>query len=246
MSGLKRKKHGHDPGEHDLEKQLKAAADPVGFLLRDLEVVVDEAERPKIDHAEKGQTDKRVVGPRPEEGSEHNRTDNEHTAHRRSALFATVQLGQLAHFGGVTDRLADFQRNQLPNDVVAKEKRDGEGRDRRQDSAKGDVIENIEAFELLRQAMQKKHHDAQRLSIWRLANSSSTRSVRAERLPLTRTRSPGRAFSQSRSAATSAEETTVMFVRPAACAPAAISAEPWPSVMRRLMPNDAAVSPTSW
>ncbi len=41
--------------------------------------------------------------------------------------------------------------------------------------------------------MEVEHHDAERVSIWRFANSSSTRSVRAARLPLTSTRSPGRA-----------------------------------------------------
>src|SRR5450432_2835544 len=108
------------------------------------------------------------------------------------------------------DRLSELQRDQFPDDVVAEEKRDGKGRDGRQDGAESDIVENVEALEPLCQAMQEKHHDAQPVSIWRFANSSSTRSVRAERLPLTSTRSPGRAASQSSSAASSADATTLL------------------------------------
>ena len=92
---------------------------------------------------------------------DHDRADDEHAAHRGRALFAAVQLGQLVHFRRGADRLADLERNQFPNDVVAEQKRDREGGDRREDRAKGDVVEDVEAFELLRQAMQEKHHDAQ-------------------------------------------------------------------------------------
>jgi hypothetical protein len=57
--------------------------------------------------------------------------------------------------------LPDLERDEFPDDEVAEKKRNHEGGDRRKDRAKGDVIEDIEAFELLRQAMQKKHHDVQ-------------------------------------------------------------------------------------
>ena len=97
-----------------------------------------------------------------------------------------------SHFLGAANRLADFERDQFSNDVIPKEQREDERGDRRRNRAKSDVKENVEAADLLAQAMEIIHHRACPPPAECLANSSSTRSVRAERLPLIRTRSPGR------------------------------------------------------
>ncbi len=176
---MKRKEAGHDPGEDDLENQLQPPADAVGFLLDDLQVVIDEPKHTEIDHAEKDEPNERVIRPRPDDRRDNDRADDEHAAHRRRACFAAMQLGQVPHLGRSRIGCPTFSEINFPDDVVAEEKRNREGGDGRQDRAERDVIENIEALELLRQAMQEKHHDAQPVSIWRFANSSSTRSVRA-------------------------------------------------------------------
>ena len=80
--------------------------------------------------------------------------------------FPPCNSARLAHFGGSCGSAGQFSSEiKFANDVVAEEKRDDESGDRRQDSAKSDVIENVEPFELLRQTMEVKHHDAQRVSI---------------------------------------------------------------------------------
>ena len=54
-------------GEHDLENQFQPAADAVGFLLRDLQVIIDETESAEIDHAEENEPDEAIIRPRPED-----------------------------------------------------------------------------------------------------------------------------------------------------------------------------------
>src|SRR5262249_44436088 len=141
-----------------------SATNPIGFLLRDFQEVVDKPECTEIEHAEKREPDERIVRPGPEDRRKNYCPDNQDSAHRRSALFSTMQLGQLPNLSGVANRLTNFQRDEFANDVVAEKKRDHEGRDCGQHSPKGDIIKNVEAFELLCQSMEIKHHGAQRAS----------------------------------------------------------------------------------
>ena len=94
-------------------------------------------------------------------GRDHNRADDEHAAHRGRALLTAVQFSQVPHFGRGANRLPDLERDEFPDDEVAEKKRNRKGGDRCKNRAKGDVVEDIEAFEFLRQAMQEKHHDVQ-------------------------------------------------------------------------------------
>ena len=74
--------------------------------------------------------------------------------------------------------------------------------DRRRNGAKGDIKKNIEAVELLTQEMEVIHHgEVTTAGLSTAELLRALRSVRAERLPLTRTRSPGSAISPSSSAA---------------------------------------------
>ena len=58
---IEEKKCGHDSGECDLENELQPSADPVGFFLRDLQVVIHETERAEVDHAEEDKPDEWVI-----------------------------------------------------------------------------------------------------------------------------------------------------------------------------------------
>ena len=100
------------------------------------------------------------------------------------------------------------------------------------DGAKGDVIEDVEARDLSAELMQVIHHNGLRIADCGLRNSSRTRSVRAERLPFTRTRSPGDAIPARSSAASAGVFTLVAFSRPADLAACAIAAPNSPMVMR--------------
>ena len=112
---------GDDGREDDLTNQLDPAADAVGFLLRDLQIIIDKPERAEINHAEEGEPDEAVIRSRPERHSKEHRADHEHAAHRRRALFAAVQFGQPMHFVRRADRLADLQRDQFADDEIAEE-----------------------------------------------------------------------------------------------------------------------------
>src|SRR3954470_1659662 len=110
-------------------------------------------------------------------------------------------------FVGRADWLTDLERDQFADDKVPEGKRENEGGDRRGDSAKGDVTENVESFDVVTQEMEVIHHEATSAARCLLANSSSTCSIRAARLPLIKIKSPGTAFC-SRSAAASSGELT--------------------------------------
>src|SRR5687768_10242901 len=122
------------------------------------------------------------------------------------------------------DRLASLERDQFSNDEIAEGERKNESRDRGHDRAERDITKNVEAFNLIAQEMEVIHHGATASGACRFANASRTRSIRAVRLPLTRIKSPGTAFSPSNSAAFSGESTALLFSKPAfpaACAMAA-------------------------
>ena len=158
-----------------------------------------------------------VIRSRPQETREHDGADHENAAHRRHALFGAVQFSQPMHFVRRPDRLAGLERNQFPDDEIAEGQRKNERRDRRCDRAKRHITKDVEAFDLLTQEMEVIHHGVTSAVDWRFANASSTRSIRAERLPLTRIKSPGEAVSPRSSAASSAAATEV-FLKQAFCA----------------------------
>src|SRR6266704_2155646 len=143
----------------------------------------------------------------------------------------TAPITSTPPFLGGSDWLSDFERDQFSNDEITKEQRKREGSDGGDHRAKRDIVEDVEAFELLAQSMEIKHHGGHPTSDSRLANSSRTRSIRAERLPLTRTRSPGCADSCNNSAASIADAAAILFAKPAARAAATISIAPFPSAI---------------
>src|ERR1041385_5267676 len=95
------------------------------------------------------------------------------------------------------DRLSDFQRNQFADRKISERQREHERSHRRRDGAERDVTEDVEAFDLLAQQVEVIHHGATSSGRGFLENSSRTRSIRAERLPLIKTRSPGAALFSS-------------------------------------------------
>src|SRR5438128_11501362 len=104
-------------------------------------------------------------------------------------------------FGRRANRLTEFQRGQLSDHEISKDERNKKSSDRRGDRAKRDIKENVEAEELFAKAVKVIHHGATPSVGCRLTNSSSTSSVRAARLPLMSTSSPGAAISVNISAA---------------------------------------------
>src|SRR3977135_772307 len=134
-------------------------------------------------------------------------------------------------FVGGPDRLADLEGDQFANDEIPECERKNERRDRGRDGAKGEVTENVEPFDLLTEEMKIIHHGATSSVRCLFANSSSTRSIRAERLPLTRIKSPGTAVFPSCPAASSAESTATLFSNPASRAALAMPAPAAPTAI---------------
>ena len=60
-------KNGRDDAQRaQAGDQLDAAADAVGFLLRDFQVIIREPKRAEVNHGEKDQPDEAVIRTRPE------------------------------------------------------------------------------------------------------------------------------------------------------------------------------------
>src|SRR5205807_554559 len=95
-----------------------------------------------------------------------------------------------------------------------------------------DIKENVEPDKLVAQAMEVVHHGATPTANGRLLNSSITSSVRAARLPLIRTRSPGSAILAKISAASLADVTALVFSKPARSAARTIAAATLPIAIR--------------
>src|SRR3954451_16309599 len=147
-------------------------------------------------------------------------------------------------FGGGANRLTDLQRDQFSNDEVAEDERDREGADRGRDGAKRRVSEDVETADCVAELVEVIQHQFTPAGV-RFSNSSRTASIRAVRLPFTRTRSPGDVISFSRSAASAALVTFVACSNPAAFAACEIIAPSLPIVMRCATCAAAAASPTS-
>src|SRR5882724_6147269 len=102
-----------------------------------------------------------------------------------------------------SNRLTNFQRDQFANHEISERERENERGHRSRDGAERNVTENVEAFDLLTEEVEVIHHRENSSARDRFVNSSSTRSIRAERLPLIKTKSPGAAFLSRSSAASS-------------------------------------------
>ena len=62
---------GHDGGQHKLRDHLHAAMDAIGFLLGDLEVIVDEAKDAQVNDGEERKPDRAIGEPGPEQRRDH-------------------------------------------------------------------------------------------------------------------------------------------------------------------------------
>src|SRR2546421_1912194 len=149
------------------------------------------------------------------------------------------------HFVRGPDRLADVQGNQFFYDVWSARERKNKSRDRRRDGAERHVTKDVEAAHLLAEEVEVIHHGDTSAVERLFAKASSTRSIRAVRLPLTRIKSPGEAVALRRRAASSGESTALLFSRPAFRAACAIAAPASPTANSSSIPSAAAVSPTS-
>src|SRR4051794_21415347 len=135
------------------------------------------------------------------------------------------------NFGRRSDWLANLERDQFPNDKIPAHQRDRECGDRGGDRAERHIGEDVQAGDFFAEAMEEVHHRALLVAGCRWLNSSMTRSVRAARLPLTRTRSPADEISARSSAAAAGVSTFATFPRPAALAASEIPAATSPIVM---------------
>ena len=129
-----------------------------------------------------------------------------------------MQFRQLAHFRGGSDGLADLERDQFADDVIPEKQRERKSGDGREDGAKGDVVEDVEAFESAGEEMEVIHHGGDaglRLAFRKiLKDALGPRGAAA----FDQDQIAGRCVSSSKSAASSAEATPMLFFRPAACA----------------------------
>src|SRR5262249_28094196 len=62
---IEKKKSGYNSGESELEDDFQPSTDSIGFFLRDLQVVICESKRAKVDHAKEDKPDEWVIRPRP-------------------------------------------------------------------------------------------------------------------------------------------------------------------------------------
>src|SRR5207245_9831549 len=110
---------------------------------------------------------------------------------------------------------AELERRQSADDEIAEQERNREGSDCRRHRPKRHVEEIVESADLIAEAMKIEHHTRAPSGELRVAKASITSSVRASRLPLIKTRSPGVAMSIRRSAASNVDPTIELFSRPA-------------------------------
>src|SRR5205823_8340542 len=141
--------------------------------------------------------------------------------------------------------LAELDRCKNVNNEISKQQRHHERSDRRGHGAKGDVRENVEPADLVAEPVKKIHHTRALSGELCFANASITSSVRARRLPLIKMRSPGAAISNSSSAASDVDPTTLLFSSPAFFAAREMIAPISPMPIKWSTPNAAAASPTS-
>src|SRR6202011_5406023 len=231
--------------EGDLKKKFHPATYAVGFFLCDFEIIINETEHAEINHGEKSEPDEAIVWTRPKKTGNKNSANNHDAAHRRRSLFATVQLRKPMNLGSLANWLAELERRQNANDEIPEQERDHERSDRRGHGAKGDVRENVECADLVAEPVKIVHHTRALSGELRFANASITSSVRARRLPLIKTRSPGAAMFNSSSAASDVDPTTLLFSSPAFSAAREIIAPISPMPIKRPRRNGAAASPTS-
>src|SRR5207253_1682128 len=109
-----------DRRKDDLKNEFDPAADAVGLFLCDLEVIIREAKRPEIDHAEQSQPNELVVEASPHNTRHENGADNQHTSHGRCALLNAMQLCQTMNFCCSANRLSQLQGSQYSNDKISK------------------------------------------------------------------------------------------------------------------------------
>ena len=142
----------------DLKNQFDPAADAVGLLLCDLEIIISETERTEINHAEQDQPNEAVIEARPDETGHKDRADNQHATHGGRSLFTTMQFSEAVNFRRSANRLSQFQRDQSSNNKVSKNQREQERRHRGGNGSERDIKKNVEPDEPIAQVMEIVHH----------------------------------------------------------------------------------------
>ena len=139
--------------------------------------------------------------------------NHQHATHRGCALLHTLEFGKSVDFRRSSNRLFNFQCPELCDNEVSKRKGQQKSGDRRGYGSKSDVKKNIEPDEPPAQVMEVVHHEEMTKVECRIPNCSITSSVRAARLPLISTRSPGLAIWPNNSAAALFDCADVNFVQ---------------------------------
>src|SRR5207245_10057735 len=171
-------------------------------------------EHTETQHREKYEPDEAVVRPRPEKTGDEDGANDQHASHRRSSLLRPVQFCQPANLIRASNWLTDLEPNQFDDYGLPKDERENERRHGGRHGPERDIKEHVKADKLIAQSMKVEHHLRIPSIDCPLANSSSTRSVRAARLPFIITRSPGDSTSSSSCAASTAHATADGFGRP--------------------------------
>lgn len=157
-SGVQKEKRGDDAGEGELPEQLVPARQAGRLLFGDLQVVIHKAERAEPEHRKEREPDKLVGRPSPEDGGDGHGTEQEHAPHGRGTALAAVQLGQLMDLFFGADRLPHFQRDKPTDHPVAKDEAKQERGHRRAHGPEGDVLEDVERFEVTAEVLKIIEH----------------------------------------------------------------------------------------
>ena len=142
-------KDGHDNGSQDeLRGQFDAATHPLGIFPGDLEVIIHESERAQIHQRKQCHPHRRVGWLRPQQRGSHDAADDQHAAHRRRALFAAMGFKQLIDLFPGSHRLAELQRDQLADHLLAENDGKQKGGERGAHPTKGGIFEHAQWTEI--------------------------------------------------------------------------------------------------
>ena len=242
-----REEDAGDEGDAALPSEFEAGGDAFGILFADLEVVVVEAEEAEADGGEEDGPDEDVIPFGPEESGDDDGGEDENAAHGGGAGFFAVEFEEFVDLFSGADGLADFEGDQFADEAVAKQQGEDKGGESRAACAEGVVFEDVE--DLVEQPFLGREQLAVFVEPidhaetgWKWVRIFS---MAEERLPLSRTRSPGRRSSRRWAAQEVWSVKWAMVVEAAERAASVMrAASEDPTVKRPSRPREAANSPT--
>ena len=140
-------------GEHEFEGELGSAGEAAMRIPGQLAIIVEEADQPESGGGQQHDPHIRIGQIRPQQGRCRQRDQDQETAHRRRSLLAQqMPIGTVR-----ANRLAVRLLPPQPQDQVRTEnKADQQRGDDRPSRAEGDVAEQVEELELVRERIKQR------------------------------------------------------------------------------------------